>query len=442
MAKQNESSKKISLLAVGRTLIVTVDGKKLDPLTIVEKEERDKIKLMVESYKKTPSENKLAKILKMFSKKKEAKLLADKAKKKQKKHAVKKLKQDIEEVKKDIVGEERLISDVSHEANEVLGDKRFVVKNGEMFLAPYLQVPMPVDLVAEIKNYLNAKQPVEPLINFWMLALLNPNPIARTKLFAYLSRHKLLVTQNGYIVTYRMVKTTDKKTEDGRPIYTSAHTGKEEYVMGTAFKLDRAECDEDGNRDCSKGLHTGTPVFMGIQGLEHLGEGYKKVNSASGYAGGYGTGYDRPEVSTKQTFSQSFGNQGVICLVNPMHVVSVPESDTRKLRACELFFCSTTTAEEVIKLQDINDYKIFDHQYKEFEEDQLKQMLAATPLSNYTDKKAAKDAKVKMENKKKELEEKQAQLRLNLNYGGDSVNQTLSLVDINKIIQSRISVKK
>lgn len=423
--KNQNSLNPIKLQQVGRTLIIVADGKKLPPLTLQDKEKRESIKKQIESYNKLPSESKKEKIIKLFLPKTEAKLIAQKVEKKKAKREAIEIKQEIKKIAADLKGEEYEMAKFVTIAKETIKDDRFIVLGHNMFLDPFTTVPLPKELIQELQYFSVTGQSLEPLVNFWQLALLNPNPIARTKLFAYLSRHKLIITPNGYFVTYRMVKKTNIPD-----VYTSARTGKEGYRMGEVFKLDRKLCDEDGKNDCSRGLHTGTPDFIGIK----LGDGYNAgvriVTKSQG--GGYGTGYDAP-VTENQQFNDTFGNQAVIVIVNPMHVVSVPDSDTRKLRTCELYFCKTTTAEEVLRLQ-TSEYSIYDSQYREFEKSQIQAMLAESKLENWVDD----TAKAKKKEKLEALLAQQESVRTKVNVGTDNVNEALSLAQINQIIQSRL----
>lgn len=421
---QTELVAKITFKSLGRSIVVVV-GKESYVFTSAEKEKRDAIKAMVEAYNKRPSQTKLDALVKAVTPKAHAKEVAQKTEKKLKHKQAKTAKVELKKVtkeKKVLLAEQ---AESIKEVNDYLkGDSRFIVKDGEVYLAPFMEIPMPKELVTEILNWMDRGDSLQPLINFWMLAMLNPNPIARTKLFSYLTRHKLIITPNGYFVTYRMVKQTAVKD-----VYTSAHTGQEAYRMGEAFRMPRAACDEDGKNDCSRGLHTGTPAFIGIQ----LGDGYsmgtRVVSKAQG--GGYGTGYDAPR-ETKERFDNTFGNQAVIVLVNPMHVVSVPNSDTRKMRSCELFFVKTTTAEEVVKMQ-LSDYALYDQSYKEFEKEELEKMLKQTKLEHYVDKAANATGA-----KKLELEHKIKQLQEQVNLGGDKPSQQgLNMELIRQIIKSR-----
>lgn len=416
---------KFKKLQAGRSIIVT-SGKKKWVYTSAVKEEREALIKLLTSYDKLPNEQKYSKIIRLLEPQTTKKEIAVKTQRK-------KIKNELKVVKGELKSATKQLKEGNTDISKYLAkDKRFEIKGGNIYLKPFDTVPMPIGLIDKVVSCIKNDVDVQPYINFWMLCLLNPNPIARTKLFDYLSRHNLLVTPSGYFVTFRMVKKTTRKTAKGEPIYTSARTGKEDYVMGTSYKMDRKDCDEDGQNDCSRGLHTGSPLFIGIE----VGDGYgvKTVTTKVANPNSYGTGYENPKYEDRtESFDQTFGNQAAICLVSPMHVVSIPFSDTRKMRSCELYFCKTTTAEEVIDLME-NDYLIYDHQYKVYEAEQLKEMLKDTKLVNYVskdkpDSTAAMAAKI-------------ADLKQRLSVSGDVVNtQGLSLAQINLIIKSRLVTK-
>lgn len=432
--------KQIKLTQVGQNIILKVPGdKKQLVFTSAEKPKREEVKTLVAQYNKLPSESRLNKILKLIAPKKQKAELAVVAKKKVEKHTKKSTKRDLKEVK-------ALGKQVSKEVREALGnDPLFHIADGEVFLKPWTTVPMPILLVAKFVEEKNKGNNTEPLQNFWMRCLANTNPIARNKLFDYISRHKLVITEHGYIVTYRMVKKTDKPD-----VFTHAHSASPRlyYRMGEPFRIPRSECDEDGGHDCSRGLHTGTPNFIGIEGLDQLGEGYVDKSKVSilrkSEGGGYGTGYDytpqRIQELRQQTFSESFGNQAVIVLVDPMHVVSVPLSDTRKLRACELFFVKTTTPEEVVDIQ-TSEFSVYSHSYNTIEKEELAAKLKEMKLE-VGDYAPDTNFDVKIDEIKKRLKIKEDALKAKLSsvIGDDPVNKELSLEEINSIIAARLAV--
>ncbi|HAH22544.1 MAG TPA: hypothetical protein DCL77_02050, partial [Prolixibacteraceae bacterium] len=68
--------------------------------------------------------------------------------------------------------------------------------------------------------------------------------------------------------------------------FTDIHTGKMTIRLGEPARMNRADCDNDPNVTCSRGLHVGTPEYV------------------SGFGGG--------------------NSYKIACLVNPMNVVAVP----------------------------------------------------------------------------------------------------------------------
>lgn len=413
----------IKLMQVARSLILNINGEKHN-FTTADKDLREKVKKAVETYNKAPNEQRLDKVIKLITPKTQKKELALVKTKSLEKKKVKVAKAELKEATKEL---KDAYNGINFEKPDpaILGqfvpDARFKIISGRLFLLPFINVALPPLLVTEIVYYQQKQLDLDPLVNFWKLALLNPNPIARTKLFDYLSRQKLLITSKGYFVTYRMVKTT---SEAG--VYTDAHTHTMRYVPKSVCRIPREQCDEDGSRDCSRGLHTGTPLFIGLE----LGDGYKRVTTKQANPGSYGTGYDAPK---QQDFSQAFGNQAIRCLVNPMHVVSVPDSDTRKMRSCEFYFCGTTTAEEVMKEQ-LGEYTAYEDLYHEFEAKELDEML-----KNHEIKQAIDENKVaKGKQAKEKAQEKLNQLKEKVHVGKDPVSKELTLEEINLIIQSRL----
>lgn len=214
------------------------------------------------------------------------------------------------------------------------------------------------DITEDLSEEYDAKY--EALKNFWRWCSLNPNPQARQDLFKFLQNHDLRVNRNGFFFTYRrveesdnftntkedkeltdfvnaeylkvktkwkkntanfdVVQTTegeyktiakDKNTGEDFPIgnlkelyekqaieptvvYTDARTRSMEIVIGKEVRMPREHCDGNRNQDCSSGLHSGNKSF--------------------GFNG--------------------FGGVKILCLINPMDVVSVPAYDSNKMRSC------------------------------------------------------------------------------------------------------------
>ena len=83
-------------------------------------------------------------------------------------------------------------------------------ETSEVFMAGF-NTPVPDGLVEIIKDYHENGYPMQPLLNFWKLLMLNPDTRVRTDLFDFISTHDFVLTDKGYMVVYKAVY---DKTED------------------------------------------------------------------------------------------------------------------------------------------------------------------------------------------------------------------------------------
>lgn len=98
--------------------------------------------------------------------------------------------------------------------------------------------------------------------------------------------------------------------------YTDNHTKTKTIKIGSIYKEDEDKIDLDNTVSCSSGLHIGSKQFM----------------------------FD------------SFGDTGVIALVNPMFVRSVPVLDAHKMRVSEMFLATIADKEEFDNLNELIDF--------------------------------------------------------------------------------------
>lgn len=147
-----------------------------------------------------------------------------------------------------------------------------------------------------------------PVVRFWENVAANPSEHSRKALFDWLARHEFSIDEDGYIVGYKSVVT--KTDKDGNPGYTStrkgdlfvdgvAYTANDDipvYRAGSVLTMPRKDVNENHNIACSTGIHVG-------------------------------------DFSYAQNFS---GDSTVEVRVNPRDVVSIPNDDTRKMRACRV----------------------------------------------------------------------------------------------------------
>jgi hypothetical protein len=101
--------------------------------------------------------------------------------------------------------------------------------------------------------------------------------------------------------------------------YTSAHTGREDYKVGSVISMPRHQGDDNNQMSCSKGFHAASKA------------------------------YDY----------SSFGDTPILVIINPMDVLSVPVGEFGKLRTCRWFFAMTLTEDEEHILDD-EDFDVTD----------------------------------------------------------------------------------
>lgn len=227
-------------------------------------------------------------------------------------------------------------------------------KRGGAYYRVNNPISIPKMLLEKYRNALeNDTSQFEALDNFWLKCSLNPNVYARENLFEYLTRWEFVITQKGYVVTYRnanikqqgnrklhdfvalnytrikgqkrapknywvsqshktgdLVLTQVQHTAENdlgnlqelydnlsitsETVYTDAHSGTTKIRIGEVVSIPLKNCDQSQN-ECSAGLHT---------------------------------------ASSKWLKKNYFGSVGLICLVNPMEIVSVPKGDYGKMRSC------------------------------------------------------------------------------------------------------------
>ena len=98
--------------------------------------------------------------------------------------------------------------------------------------------------------------------------------------------------------------------------YTDNHTRTKTIKIGSIYKEDEDKIDLDNTVSCSSGLHIGSKQFM----------------------------FD------------SFGDTGVIALINPMFVRSVPVADAHKMRVSEMFLATIADKEQFDNLNELIDF--------------------------------------------------------------------------------------
>jgi hypothetical protein len=87
-------------------------------------------------------------------------------------------------------------------------------KNGSVYHKSIAQLSLPERLVDEFFERHDKKEPLEPLINFWMWSACNPDPKAREGIFRFITDMNLALTNDGMFVAYRNVVDVNKVNID------------------------------------------------------------------------------------------------------------------------------------------------------------------------------------------------------------------------------------
>jgi hypothetical protein len=307
------------------------------------------------------------------------------------------------------------------------------VESGEVFLAGF-NTPIPMTLVDVIKDYYDNGYPLDAIINFWKLLMINPDTRVRKSLFDFIKTHDFVLTDKGYMIVYKAVyyKDLDKKSK-----VSQKKTELAEFVSNQYFHVKKDwNCSPNKYvvyRDLESGVEaiTKVPTAVGwgwnsvrndeqtftelnVQVLGRLGDIYNNIfdngeaDETSEDVPVYTDMYTRkmtivlgkpvqklrsecdgdPLVECSYGLhagatqyveihgSSVVGGRGVIlaCYVNPANVVAVPAHDHSKFRTTEYFpFAIASYVDGKI---DIADQPYFESDYQSYETEELEKQVA------------------------------------------------------------------
>jgi len=286
-------------------------------------------------------------------------------------------------------------------------------ESGEAFLAGF-NTPIPETLLEVIKEYHENGYPLEAILNFWKLLMVNPDKRVRESLFKFITAHDFVLTDKGYMVVYKAVYYKQEKKSDDAQIFEEFVTNKYLFVkkdwkcspnkyvvyrvignntfditklvtaegwdekergveiLGKLGDLYEAIVKADNTDDEEDAIYTdmhskkmsiklGVPVYMDR----------KECDSDPAVDCSYGLHVG----ATK--YVENFANQSsaiLVCLVNPANVVAVPQYDHSKMRVAEYFpFAVATYKDGKI---DIIEEAYFEDDYCEYEIQELEEAIA------------------------------------------------------------------
>lgn len=313
-----------------------------------------------------------------------------------------------EESKKmeDILDFIRNVRDNGHEIFEVIENSLYVkgikISTPELLIREIMKANGNTDLDANPER-------LQALLNFWKLCALNPDPRARFDLFKFLVNHNLTLTPSGNFVAYR---TVDK--------FKSGNEELEKFVTQEWLKIKRWKKSpinyyvfqiEDGSY---VSLHGDKPAPEDeIEDIGNLDELYNNIGETSGNI--YTDNYTRsfrikigelvemerekvnpdPELSCEsglhcgnEEFMRAnmgyFGKVGIVVLINPKDVTSVPKHDTGKMRTCKYLPIAIAETDENGHIVPV-DVDVFDLEMAQNTQEELEKMaeLSSTELEEY-----------------------------------------------------------
>ena len=310
---------------------------------------------------------------------------------------------------KDFSGEEKDIIDSN--SHILHGNKDFVFFGGSIQLSGVNLPLAPVVLASFIEleerrigkfETEGIEDKYEALKMFWKWTALNPIESSREDLLAFVKKNDISITKEGMLELYRRVisvGSTNKKLvdfisseyfkikkwkkspknywvskeDDGtytlwdhevKPdgigsvegnleklyldipnmtenSYTDAHTRTKDIRIGQVYKEDENKIDLNNNVSCGAGLHCGSRSF----------------------------GFD------------GFGDTGVMVLVNPCKVRSVPNHDSNKMRVSEMFIVGVVSLKDYEEHVDSKDMVDFSQEYLNLSVEELEEQLKTKSFS-------------------------------------------------------------
>lgn len=287
---------------------------------------------------------------------------------------------------------------------------------GDVYLAGF-NTSIPDTLVEVIKEYYENDYPLEAIINFWKLLMINPDKRVRKSLFNFISKHDFVLTDKGYMIVYKAVyyredakksplaefvsnqvlhvKKDWKCSPNKYTVYQDNETGnlaitKNETianwdleggelnieVFGKLGDLYADIFNNDETKESDVPVYTdmfsrtmsivlGKPVKMDRKNCDsdpqvdcsvglHLG--------STGYVNDYGSSVQ--------------GGKGVIlvCFISPANVVAVPTADCTKMRVSEYFPFAIATYEDG-KI-DVVEQAYYEDDYQQYELEELEAQIA------------------------------------------------------------------
>ena len=285
------------------------------------------------------------------------------------------------------------------------------VESGEVYMAGF-NTPVPKTLIEIVEDYHNNGFPLEPIFNFWKLLMINPDTRVRESLFKFITTHDFVLTDKGYMVTYKAVYYKNEKPKtSGLDAFVGEQYLRVKSKWGTSPKryvVYKNLEDNSLNITKLKAAQKWDVKKKNVEILGNLADIYKavvnnKVDAAEQDKTIYTDMHTRkmhielgmPIVMDRKDcdadpahdcsyglhvgatkYVESFANTNsaiLVCFVNPANVVAVPDYDHSKMRVSEYFPVGLAKFEN--KKIDIIEQKYFEEDYCNYEVDELEKLI-------------------------------------------------------------------
>lgn len=288
-------------------------------------------------------------------------------------------------------------------------------ETGRVYLGDF-NTPIPDALVEIIKEYHENGYPLDAIINFWKLLMLNPDVRVREVLFDFIKTHDFVLTDNGYMVVYKAVYDVKDEENPNDTSFAEFVSNrylfvKKEWKCGPNKYVVYKKADGEFDITKTKTAENWDAKEKGIEILGKLGELFDAIfnvevdedaeKAVPVYTDmhtrkmrimlGEPVKQDRKECdadfrrdcsnglhvgATKYVESFASGSGTVlVCYVNPANVVAVPDYDHSKMRVCEYFPFAIASYSDDRKI-DIIEQAYFESDYTEYELEELEAQVA------------------------------------------------------------------
>ena len=284
--------------------------------------------------------------------------------------------------------------------NILSSNSNFEIENDKVYLKGIKSIAIPSSIVSEfirlhseinyykyqslystpVKEY---KEEFDALLMFTFWLLLNPIESSRNDCLDFVKKNDIQLTSNGLLICYRkVVSTGNEKKELIKFISENYFKKKKQKKSAKNYSIYFSD-DFEGykiiktNKICQIEFQDRNHSILGnlhelYQNLHTLKENTYTDNHTKTKTIKVGSIYKEDEdkidldntvscssglhIGSKQFMFDSFGDTGVIALVNPMFVRSVPVADAHKMRVSEMFLATIADKEQFDNLNELIDF--------------------------------------------------------------------------------------